>query len=33
MFFVALFIGIALLDSHEYQPITKPTPQANVPAS
>lgn len=28
-FFVSLFIGIALLDSHEYQPITKPTPAAN----
>ncbi|MDP9173049.1 MAG: cytochrome C oxidase subunit IV family protein [Planctomycetota bacterium] len=30
-FFVALFIGIALLDSHEYQPIIKPTPPAQVP--
>ena len=29
-FFVALFIGLALLDSHSYQPIMKPTPQARL---
>jgi cytochrome c oxidase subunit 4 len=27
-FFVALFIGLAMLDSHSYQPIIKPTPMA-----
>jgi len=27
-FFVALFIGLALLDSKSYQPIIKPTPMA-----
>jgi|SRR5580698_9150575 cytochrome c oxidase subunit 4 len=27
-FFVALFIGMAMLDSHSYQPIIKPTPMA-----
>jgi cytochrome c oxidase subunit IV len=26
LFFVALFIGLALLDSHSYQPQIKPTP-------
>ena len=29
-FFVALFIGLALLDSHTYQPILKTTPQARM---
>jgi cytochrome c oxidase subunit 4 len=28
LFFVALFIGLALLDSHSYQPQLKPTPMA-----
>lgn len=28
LFFVALFIGLALLDSHSYQPQIKPTPMA-----
>jgi cytochrome c oxidase subunit 4 len=28
LFFVALFIGLALLDSHTYQPQIKPTPMA-----
>jgi cytochrome c oxidase subunit IV len=28
LFFVALFIGLALLDSHSYQPQMKPTPMA-----
>jgi len=27
-FFAALFIGLAMLDSHSYQPIIKPTPMA-----
>jgi cytochrome c oxidase subunit 4 len=26
LFFVSLFIGLALLDSHSYQPALKPTP-------
>jgi cytochrome c oxidase subunit 4 len=26
LFFVSLFIGLALLDSHSYQPLMKPTP-------
>jgi cytochrome c oxidase subunit 4 len=30
-FFVSLFIGLAMLDSHAYQPILKPTPIATVP--
>jgi cytochrome c oxidase subunit IV len=30
-FFVALFIGLAMLDSHSYQPILKSTPNATVP--
>ena len=29
--FVALFIGLALLDSHSYQPNLKPTPTALAP--
>jgi len=28
LFFVSLFIGLALLDSHSYQPQLKPTPMA-----
>ncbi len=28
LFFVSLFIGLALLDSHSYQPQMKPTPMA-----
>jgi cytochrome c oxidase subunit IV len=28
LFFVALFIGLAMLDSHSYQPQIKPTPMA-----
>jgi cytochrome c oxidase subunit 4 len=28
LFFVALFIGLALLDSHSYEPQIKPTPMA-----
>jgi cytochrome c oxidase subunit 4 len=31
LFFVALFIGLALLDSHSYQPQLKPTPMALEP--
>jgi len=30
-FFVALFIGLAMLDTHSYQPIIKPTPMAVTP--
>jgi len=30
-FFVSLFIGLAMLDSHSYQPIIKPTPMAAIP--
>ncbi len=28
LFFVSVFIGLALLDSHSYQPQLKPTPMA-----
>jgi cytochrome c oxidase subunit 4 len=29
-FFVALFIGISMLDSHTYHPVLKPTPTAVI---